>query len=97
MQPSAISVVTVGKPVARRRAMIDDGTRAMLELRRSTGYKRLAMALPLVTFAVYWINQGRKEGELGSLGVWAPVGILIAIAALIAVSGLAKIMNQQTE
>jgi hypothetical protein len=69
----------------------DDGTQAMLELQRSTGYKRLGMAVLPASFAVWWLLTARKEGTLGDAGGWGPAVFALAIAAVIAFAGIAKL------
>jgi hypothetical protein len=73
--------------------MVDDGTQAMLELRRSTGYKRIGMAIAPAGFALWWMMNARKEGTLGDVGGWGPAVFALAIAALIAFAGVAKLAS----
>ena len=65
----------------------DDGTAAMLELRRSRAYWRLGVAAGIAALAAWWIRRGLAEGGDAAM-VWGPGGAALAIAAIAAVSGV---------
>jgi hypothetical protein len=70
----------------------DDGTRAMLELRRSRGRRMLAFAASLLGFAVWWVVRGRRE-DGDALLIWGPAGVVAVIAVPIAIAGVVMLVT----
>jgi hypothetical protein len=65
----------------------DDGTRAMMQLRRATATKTLLSAAGIAGISAWWIKHGLDErGD--AFMIWGPGGIGLAIAAAIAIAGV---------
>jgi hypothetical protein len=71
----------------------DEGTRAMLDLRRSRGQRMLAAAATIGGLAAWWIKHGLDE-QGDALLIWAPGGIALVIAGSIAVAGLVMLVTR---
>jgi hypothetical protein len=71
----------------------DDGTRAMLELRRSRGMRMLAFAAAVAGVSAWWINNGLEE-KGDALLIWGPGGVGLVIAAAVAIAGVVMLVTK---